>query len=115
MIGFDGHTVKQEQQKVDVFIRPGMLATEQLLFKGSGDQQPGQPATDLIVCFKLINDDKFSRQGGNDLIYRHKTSLVDVIQCAPVFLTTLDGRRLRIPVDQVMSPNTVKVVSGEGL
>ncbi len=32
-----------------------------------------------------------------------------------MFLTTLDGRNLLIPVDQVMSPNTVKVVLGEGL
>ena len=30
-------------------------------------------------------------------------------------LTTLDNRVLSIPVDQVMSPNTVKLVSGEGL
>lgn len=30
-------------------------------------------------------------------------------------LKTLDGRRLLVPIDQVMSPNTVKVVEGEGL
>lgn len=30
-------------------------------------------------------------------------------------LTTLDGRKLLIPIDQVMSPNTVKAVVGEGL
>ena len=29
-------------------------------------------------------------------------------------LTTLDGRRLLIPIDQVMSPNTVKLVENEG-
>lgn len=30
-------------------------------------------------------------------------------------ITTLDDRKLIVPIDQVMSPNTVKLVEGEGL
>jgi len=92
-----------------------MLASQDLLFKGKGNEQPGMPATDLIVSFNALPDASYTRQGGNDLIYRHKTTLSDVVQCKPVQLTTLDGRRLLVPVDQVMSPNNVKLVEGEGL
>jgi DnaJ-class molecular chaperone len=92
-----------------------MLASQDLLFKGKGNEQPGMPATDLIVSFNAMPDACFTRQGSNDLIYRHKTTLSDVAQCKPVQMTTLDGRKLLIPVDQVMSPNNVKLVEGEGL
>ena len=92
-----------------------MLATQQLTFKGQGNEQPNQAATDLIVSFTMLDDSCYKRQGDNDLIYTHKTNLADVVQCKPVQLTTLDGRRLLIPVDQVMSPNNVKLVEGEGL
>jgi len=68
----------------------------------------------LIVNFKSTGDKCYTRQGTNDLIYRHKTTLADVVNCMPVKLTTLDGRKLLIPIDQVMSPNTVKRVEGEG-
>lgn len=63
----------------------------------------------------MTANNQFKRQGTNDLIYRHCTTLIDVVQCKPVQLTTLDGRKLLIPVDQVMSPNNVKLVEGEGL
>jgi DnaJ homolog subfamily B member 4 len=98
-----------------VFIRPGMLASQELTFKGQGNEQPNQAATDLVVSFTMLPDNLYRRQGDNDLIYTHKTSLADVVQCKPVQLTTLDGRRLLISVDQVMSPNNVKLVEGEGL
>lgn len=38
-----------------------------------------------------------------------------MVQCKPVNLTTLDGRRLLVPVDHVVSPNQVCSVPGEGL
>jgi hypothetical protein len=48
-------------------------------------------------------------------VYKHHTSLTDVVLCKPVVITTLDDRKLIVPIDQVMSPNTVKLVEGEGL
>lgn len=115
VVGFDGRTVKTESSCVEVFIRPGMLDSQELLFKGQGNEQPNCAPTDLIVSFNALKDECFTRQGNNDLIYRHKTTLSDVVQCKPVQLTTLDGRPLLIPIDQVMSPNNVKMVEGEGL
>ena len=116
VVGYDGRTVKTESSSVEVFIRPGMLASQELLFKGKGNEQPNCAPTDLIISFNALDDEKFTRKGTNDLIYRHKTTLSDVIQCKPVQLTTLDyGRKLIVSIDQVMSPNSVKLVEGEGL
>jgi DnaJ-class molecular chaperone len=41
--------------------------------------------------------------------------LLEVIECRPIRMVTLDGRKLTVSVDQVMSPGTVKAVSEEGL
>lgn len=88
-----------------VVIRPGMLVSESMLFKGMGNQQPKQAPSDLIVKFKQSEDNgNYRRQNFNDLVYTHKTTLLDVIQCKPVSVVTLDGRTLTIPIDQVMSP-----------
>ena len=84
VVGFDGRTVKNETSQVEVFIRPGMLEKQELLFKSKGNEQPNMAATDLIVSFNMLADDQYKRQGTNDLVYRHKTTLVDVIQCKPV-------------------------------
>ena len=35
--------------------------------------------------------------------------------CNPVFIETLDGRMLSIPQDEIVDPNTVKRIAGEGM
>ena len=114
VVGLDGRSCKQETASVELFIRPGMDEKQELVVKGKGNEAPRQEPTDLIVKFKSVGDAHYTRQGSADLIYHHRTSLQDVINCKPVQLTTLDGRRLLIPIDQVMSPNTVKLVENEG-
>ena len=92
VLGLDGRTVTTETTEIQVYIRPGMLESQELVFKGKGNEQPNHEPTDLIVSFKAIQHDLFKRSGDHDLIYKHTVSLVDVIQCKPVKLTTLDGR-----------------------
>ena len=56
----------------------------------------------------------YSRKG-NDLIYKHNVSLVDALNASPVKFKTLDGRTLNISVDQIISPQSVKIVEDEGM
>ena len=104
-----------------VFIKPGMQVTEKMTMRGKGNQQPKLPPTDLHLSFKHVpseagsNASKFERKNGNCLMYRHKISLNDALQCCPVKMTTLDGRKLLIAMDQIPSPGSVKVIQGEGM
>ena len=41
--------------------------------------------------------------------------MAKALNSEPVCLYTLDGRRLAISVDEIIAPNTVKVVPGEGM
>ena len=45
----------------------------------------------------------------------NKIDLVQALNSEPVRLTTLDGRKLAISVDEIISPSTVKIVHGEGM
>jgi len=38
VVGLDGRTVKTETSHVEVFIRPGMLESQELIFKGKGHE-----------------------------------------------------------------------------
>ena len=42
-------------------------------------------------------------------------SLQDAIRCKPMRITTMDGKVIRVPVDEVLSPGSVKVFNGWGM
>jgi DnaJ-class molecular chaperone len=95
-----------------------MKADTKITLVGQGNQQVKREPTDLHITFKhKESEDGLYRRRENtcDLYYKHKISLVDALQCKPICLTTLDGRNLRIAVDSLMAPGTVKVVQDEGL
>ena len=57
---------------------------------------------------------RYSRNG-NDLVYFHPITLQDAVQCKPVRIPTLDGRVLLLPIDEIVSPKTIKCITGEGM
>ena len=58
---------------------------------------------------------KFKRVNKDDLVYTHKVDLIGALNSEPVSLFTLDNRRLTIAMDEIISPQTLKVVKGEGM
>ena len=41
--------------------------------------------------------------------------MVKALNSEPVCLYTLDGRKLAISIDEIISPSTVKIIPGEGM
>lgn len=120
-LGLDGRTIEEKQECIDIYVKPGMCESTKMTFAGKGHQSAKRGSSDLKICFKLVdspadsNAALFKRIQGDCLLYRHKLSLNDAIQCNSVKLMTLDGRTLLIPVDSIPSPNSVKCIKGEGL
>ena len=121
VLGLDGRTVKTQQASVDICLKAGMTACHTIKMCGEGNQQAKMPPTDLNISFKHVpsacgsNASRFERTNGNCLLYRHKLSLNDALQCRSVKMCTLDGRTLLVPVDQIPSPGSIKVIEGEGM
>jgi len=49
------------------------------------------------------------------LIFKARISLSSALNSDPIELITLDGRKIHIPIDEVISPKTVKQVKEEGM
>lgn len=58
---------------------------------------------------------KFKRANVNDLIYMHRITLAQALNSEPVSIVTLDNRKLSITMDEIISPQTAKLVRGEGM
>lgn len=92
-----------------------------LTFAGKGNEQPRCKPTDLHVHFKQVasrigsNASNFERRNGQDLWYRHSMTLAEAIECKPVKIQNLDGSTHIVALDQIPSPNSVKVVEGLGM
>ena len=115
VIGVDFRTTEEKEAAVDVEIFRGYDKHTVIPYKGMGNQSPGMKNSDLIVHIKEKKHKCFQRVNTNDLIYVHKIALAQALNSEPVKFTTLDGRKLAISIDEIISPSTVKVVPGEGM
>lgn len=55
------------------------------------------------------------KRDGNDLILTQKVSLVEALTGYTAQLTTLDGRTLAVPINNIINPTYEEVVKGEGM
>ena len=115
VIGVDFRTTEEKEAAVDVEIFRGYDKHTVIPYKGMGNQSPGMKNSDLIVHIKEKKHKCFQRVNTNDLIYVHKIDLAQALNSEPVKFATLDGRKLAISIDEIISPSTVKVVPGEGM
>ena len=114
-ISHDLRTTKIVEVSQDVEIFKGYDDKTLITYKEKGNDSPGMVSSDLIVKIKELPHNNFRRINKNDLLYIHKIPLVKAINSEPVCLYTLDGRKLAISIDEIISPSTVKVIPGEGM
>ena len=67
-----------------------------------------------MIEFKQLPNKHF-RRNGDDLILTVPISFADALNFKPVQVRTLDGRNLTQCFDELVSPKTVRVISGEGM
>ncbi|MCD9641239.1 hypothetical protein HAX54_027328 [Datura stramonium] len=104
----------QVEEILTINIKPGWKKGTKITFQEKGNEQPGVIPADLVFIVDEKPHRVFSRDG-NDLIVTQKISLAEALTGSTVHLTTLDGRSLTIPINNVIQPNTEHVVPGEGM
>eukprot|EP01103_Thecamoeba_quadrilineata_P005952 TRINITY_DN15697_c0_g1_i1.p1 TRINITY_DN15697_c0_g1~~TRINITY_DN15697_c0_g1_i1.p1 ORF type:complete len:345 (+),score=91.45 TRINITY_DN15697_c0_g1_i1:35-1069(+) len=95
-------------------VKAGWKAGTKVTFKEEGDENPGSTPADLIFVINEKPHEYFKRDG-NDLIYTCSVNLKQALVGCAIGVPTLDGRRLKINVHEVIQPGYVKVVPGEGM
>ena len=99
--------------RVEIF--PGYHDGMVLTFPAQGNEAPGMKSSNLLVKIKEKKHDRFKRVNKSDLLLFKTITLVESLNSNPVEVETLDGRKVTIPMDEIISPSTVKIVKGEGM
>ncbi|WRX25424.1 Chaperone DnaJ [Theobroma cacao] len=80
-----------------------------ITFPEKGNEQRGVIPSDLVFIIDEKPHGVFKRDG-NDLVVTQKISLVEALTGYTAQLTTLDGRNLTVPINNVISPTYEEVV-----
>lgn len=104
----------QVEEILSIDVKPGWKKGTKITFPEKGNELPGVTPADLVFIIDEKRHPVFTRDG-NDLIITQKISLVEALTGYTVNLTTLDGRRLAIPVTNVIHPEYEEVVPNEGM
>ncbi|EGR33185.1 hypothetical protein IMG5_059990 [Ichthyophthirius multifiliis] len=110
----DGITTKEITEIKKIEIKPGFYNGQKIVYQGLGHQEPGVENSNLVITIKELPHKNIKRVQ-NDFIYLHKINLIDALSAKFVEFITFDKRTILIPMDQVINPQTVKMVEGEGM
>ncbi|CAI9087391.1 OLC1v1021448C1 [Oldenlandia corymbosa var. corymbosa] len=102
------------QEFLTIDIKPGWKKGTKITFPEKGNEKPNVIPADLVFVIDEKPHSVFKRDG-NDLVYTHKVSLAEALTGCTVQITTLDGRRLTIPINSVIHPEYEEVVPREGM
>jgi DnaJ family protein B protein 4 len=104
---------KQDEKIISIDVKPGWKAGTKVTFENEGDQKPGIIPADLVFVLAEKPHPVFQRQG-NDLIYTAKISLKQALTSPTFEIPHLDGKTRKISIQNVITPDYVETVRGEG-
>lgn len=102
------------EEILTIEIKPGWKKGTKITFPEKGNEQPNVLPADLVFIIDEKPHSTFTRDG-NDLVVTQMILLVESLTGYTVRLTTLDGRSLTIPINNVIHPDYEEVVPKEGM
>jgi DnaJ homolog subfamily B member 4 len=99
---------------LEVAVKPGWKKGTTVTFECEGDEAPGIIPADIQFVIGEKEHATFSRDG-NNLVYNARLTLSDALCGTTLRIATLDGRTISVPVAEVVSPGSEKIVRGEGM
>lgn len=102
------------EKVIEINIKPGWKTGTKITFSELGDERPGRIPGDLVFVIQEIPHHRFKRER-NDLIVTTDVSLKEALCGTSVMVDTLSGRRLRINIKDIITPNFSKRITGEGM
>ncbi|KAI8929608.1 DnaJ domain-containing protein [Entophlyctis helioformis] len=110
----DGITTTPVDKILTVEVQRGWKPGTKVIFPREGDQGPNRIPADMVFFVKEDKHPRFTRQQ-NDLVHQVDISLIKALTGSTLDILTLDGRVLKIPLNDTITPDYVKRVSGEGM
>jgi len=108
-----GQTIPTEKI-LSVNVKPGWKEGTKITFEKEGDERPNEDPADIIFILKEKPHPRFKRVG-NDIHYVANLTLKQAL-INPMFeIQTLDGKKLRITPNEIITPTSKQVISGAGM
>ena len=107
-------TTSSEDKVLMIDVKPGWKAGTKITFPREGDQSVGRIPADVIFVIGEKPHKHFIRDGHN-LKYKAKISLKQALCGGQIKVPKIDGGHIALPLDYVISPDTVEIISGEGM
>lgn len=98
----------------EIEVRQGFSSLTTLVYQGQGNESSGFPNSDLIFKFVEKPHASFTRQE-KDLTYTCRLDLIDALLANPIAIQTFDGRVLTLSFNEIVTPQTKKVIENEGM
>lgn len=108
-----GNTMPVEKI-LTIDIKPGWKAGTKIKFAKEGDEHPNMEPQDIVFVIQEKPHSTFKRVG-NDLHYTAPISLRDALTNAVLLVPTIEGKKLRITPNQVISPQYTQVIPQRGM
>ncbi|KND03506.1 uncharacterized protein SPPG_00989 [Spizellomyces punctatus DAOM BR117] len=110
----DNTTTSSVEKLLTIDVRKGWRSGTRITFPREGDQGPNKIPADIVFIVKEAPHERFIRQA-NDLIFKADIPLYKALTGSIVEIKTLDGRILKIPVNDIVHPDYTKQVPNEGM
>lgn len=105
---------EEEEKTVMVDVKPGSTDGSTFLYKTLGNQDRGKEPGDVLFTIFQAPHALF-RVSGTNLHYTANITLAEAMGNCYLDIPTLDGRGVSVEYGEVIAPNDVKVVAGEGM
>ncbi|MFS8024140.1 putative DnaJ domain, Chaperone J-domain superfamily [Helianthus anomalus] len=102
------------EEILNINIKPGWKKGTKITFPEKGNEQPNVIPADLVFVIDEKPHSTFTRDG-NDLVVKRQITLAEALTGYTVHVTTLDGRNLTIPINNVIHPDYEEIVPKEGM
>ncbi|XP_030385188.1 dnaJ homolog subfamily B member 13 [Scaptodrosophila lebanonensis] len=107
--------LEKRKHTLKLNIRPGTTAGTRYCFKEEGDRYPTTIPGDIIFIVADKPHPRFERRNMHDLVYRYDITIAQALTGFTFFVETLDKRKLKIVISDVVTPGYIKIVPREGL
>lgn len=107
-------TTSNEDKILIIDVKPGWKAGTKITFPHEGDQSVGRIPSDIVFVIGEKRHRRFIRDG-NNLKYKARITLKEALCGGQIQVPKIDGGHISLPLSEIISPDTVEIISGEGM
>lgn len=109
-----GNRIEKINKIFNIEIKPGMKNGQKIIYDNEGNEEINCQNGNVIFIIIEKKNELYIRNG-DDLFIEIKIKLIESLTGFEIILNHLDNRKLLIKSDEIIEPDTVRLISNEGM